>query len=246
MRSLVCSALFACLCGTAVQAQYQFGIAAGPQYVFTRSTLDGDPQEGVATDLPTMDGFGYHGGVWYRSDRLHLVNLRAGLNWSYRAFKTDVVEVEHSPDNAEYLYTGERRTHLNYLELPIQAQYYFWRGAHAEIGVVFARLLFGKVHDQGQMRVTSSDGSVFYPDPWNEVSKDMSDHASFELSSTLGVGYDFRKGLCVGLSYLRGITPIDDGTGVVVRTWSDALRLSVGYDLLRPKGRQGNRYFHGR
>lgn len=237
MRPYVLSALLLCLLSTGARAQYQFGIVAGPLYVSTRSVLNVDLPDGVKLDMPTLDGFGYHAGIWYRSDRLHLVNFRAGLEWCYRTFDQDVTELTIGDDlTTQYFYTGERRTHLNYLELPVQGQYYFWKGAHAELGLVFSRLMMGTIFDEGQMRVTSADGTVHYPDRTDETTTDLGDFANFELAMTLGVGYDFKKGICVGVSYIRGLTPIEDGAGVDIKSWFDQIRINVGFDFLHPKG----------
>jgi hypothetical protein len=50
----------------------------------------------------------------------------------------------------------------------------------------------------------------------------------------------------VGLSYIRGMTPMEDGAGVDIKSWANALRLNIGYDFLHQKGHRVYRYTRGR
>ncbi|HEY0978978.1 MAG TPA: outer membrane beta-barrel protein [Flavobacteriales bacterium] len=245
MRSLLLSiTLFAALLG---HAQYQFGGIIGAQYVRIQSLLDIDIP-GFAMDVPTADGFGHHAGIWYRSDRSHLVNFRLGLNWSYRTFDREESRSEFHPDTISggFLashFEGTSYQRLNYLEMPVQAQYYFWRGAHAELGVYLGRRLFGNIRTEGQETNVYPNGSVFRPDPFGETSKDLSQLARFEFGSTVGVGYDFTNGICVGAGYLRSFTRMEEAKGFAV-SYYNQFRVNVGYDLLHPKGKR--RVYHKR
>ena len=232
--------LFGLAFGPVALAQYQFGFIGGPQYVNTRTVLDIDLP--VDVELPKMNGFGYHLGVWYRSDPYHLVNFRAGLNWSYRTFDSEVVRSEITVDTATMgstrsTFVGYDRYRLNYLELPVQAQYFFWKGAHVELGVYFARRIYGQVRTSGTRTITYADGSVFRPDDINEVEKDLSALARFEFGTTLGVGADFRSGLTLGMGYTRSLSRMEEAK-TLAATYVDQFRLSLGYDFLRPKGRR--------
>lgn len=228
------------LLGTAISAQYQFGVVAGPQYVNTRMVLDMDLPVGV--ELPKMNGPGYHLGVWYRSDPYHMVQFRAGLNWAYRTFSTEVNTEEITVDTATLLMTrskfvGHSYYRLNYLELPVQAQYYFWKGAHAELGVYFARRIYGNIRTAGQRSIHYPDGTVFRPDDVNDIEKDLSALARFEFGASIGVGADFRSGLTLGLGYTRSLSRMEEAK-TLAATYVDQLRLNLGYDFLRPKGRR--------
>jgi Outer membrane protein beta-barrel domain len=238
MRPYILVVLIGLLLPGSAGAQYQFGLIGGPLYDHSRVKVNAGLPPGTVLTIPEWNGFGYHAGVWYRSDGYHVVHFRAGLNWCYRAFSSGVSTVTVGEDGRRDVYTGDRQIHLNYLELPVQGQYYFWKGAHVDLGVQFARMMYGQQRDQGRTVVTLPRGNVYEPDPIDVVSKNVDAFTRFEFAMIGGVGCDFKGGLVLGASYVRAVTPVEYDAGSALRTRFDQVRLSVGYDFLHPKGRR--------
>lgn len=247
---------------TTAQAQFQFGVMAGGQYTFLSTTYKepvlptwgagmpdslGIRMPTISYTAPAYAGPGYNVGAWYRSDIYLPVQFRVGLTWSYRTFRSDVVEQSvtplldpESPWPVGFTmdsFTGTRSVRINYLELPVQAQYYYWKGAHVGLGAYFGRRMFGYETLTGEQSIHYADGRVYRPEPITRRTTDMSYYARLEFGASISAGYDFRNGFLVGLSYQRALTRAEEARGAL-ESRASHVRAFVGYDLLKPRGSQ--------
>lgn len=239
MRS--CLFFLGVLSTVALSAQYQFGVQAGPQYMMVRGVIDSDIP---GLEFPKREGMGYQFGAWYRSDRSHLIQVRLGLTWSYRTMSYTDGWTELGVDSVTYsTFAGTSYARLNYLELPVTARYYFWRGAHAELGIYLGRRIFGNIRSEGQVTNHYADGTTFRPDPYTGTEKDLSALARWEFGNRIAVGYDLVNGFCLGLSYQMAITRMEEAKTLAM-SYPSFLRAEIGYDFLKPKGKR--KVYHGR
>lgn len=219
-----------------LHAQQQFGVLAGPQYALVSQVFKTDLPEGLK--VPSVNGFGVYGGVWYRSDRSHIVQFRLGLDWSYRTFDQDYERMELDTTLTAYLYKGTTTWRLHYLEVPVQASYCFWRNAHVDLGLTPAYLVTGRTNDEGQVTFVRPDGSTYQPASYKSSVKDLDPYKRVELAATLGVGYDFSNGLVAGLSCSRALGRMNDEEQTLYSRYYNLFRVWFGYDLLHEKRRR--------
>lgn len=219
-----------------LRAQHQFGVLAGPQYVLVSQVFGSDLLDGL--DIPSVNGWGFHAGAWYRSDRSHIIQFRLGLEWSYRTMDEDYEYATMDTSLTLYTYVGTYTSRLHYLEVPVQASYYFWREAHVDLGLTPAYLITGRFLDEGQVIFHNPDGTTYRPADYESSVKDVDRYKRVEMAMSVGLGYDFRNGMTAGLAYSRALGRLNDTDERLLSRYYNLFRVTLGYDLLHEKRRR--------
>jgi len=144
------------------QAQIRFGIKAGANL----SNVGGKDADGASSLI------GFHGGVQANIPLMAGLSVQPELLYSAQGTK---VPVETSGDGDEIL-TTKVPVHMNYLSLPLLAQYRHASGAYVQTGPQLSYLLSAKMKVNGE-------------------SADLKDDfKKTDLSWVLGVGYSIADG----------------------------------------------------
>jgi len=159
------------------QAQIRFGVKAGANL----SNVGGKDAVGASSLI------GFHGGVQANIPLVAGLSVQPELLYSAQGSK---VEVETSGDGDEIL-TTKAKVHLNYLSLPVLAQYRHASGVYVQTGPQLSYLLSARLKAAGE-------------------SMDMKDDfKKTDLSWVLGVGYAIADGkIGFNLRYNFGLTKL--------------------------------------
>jgi len=157
------------------QAQVKFGVKAGANL----SNVGGKDA------VNTSSLIGFHGGVQANIQLVNDFSIQPELLYSAQGTK---VEVETSGDGDEII-TTKAKVHLNYLSLPVLAQYRHASGLFVQTGPQLSYLLSAKMKAAGE-------------------SMDMKDDfKKTDLSWVLGVGYTIADGkIGFNVRYNFGLT----------------------------------------
>ena len=159
------------------QAQIKFGVKAGVNL----SNVGGKDAAGASSLI------GYHGGIQANIPLAAGFSVQPELLYSAQGTK---VPVETSGDGDEIIIT-KVATHMNYLSLPLLAQYTHGSGAYVQTGPQLSYLLSAKVKVNGE-------------------STDLKDDfKKTDLSWVLGVGYAIADGkIGFNIRYNFGLTKL--------------------------------------
>lgn len=152
---------------------FAFGVKSGVNIsnLLTEEGLAGDEGIGIGTRV------GYVGGVFAEYKFTRCFYLSGDVLFSGKGFKTKL------PLNKEYQKACFR---LNYMDFPVMANFYVWKGVVLKVGLQPSVLLASKVQWRGE----------------NVSTYDRFRH--FDCSMPVGGGYDFENGLILDVRYSLG------------------------------------------
>lgn len=171
MKKIIVLSVFT-LTAFTMQAQLRYGIKAGANF----STFSGSDakMEGISPKYKA----GFAGGA--------LVNVQLSELFSLQP------EVLYSMEGATYKEGGQSMNfNINYINIPVLAQYNHASGFYAETGPQFGIL--------GSAKISSEGNSYSVKDNIKKIS----------FSWGLGAGYKLSNGLGIGARYNLGLTKID-------------------------------------
>ncbi|MEM6687277.1 MAG: porin family protein [Bacteroidota bacterium] len=101
----------------------------------------------------------------------------------------------------------------NYLNVPVLAKYYVFKGFSVEVGPQVGFLLSAEVDDG--MQVVSAKDQI----------------KTIDVGVTIGIGYKLTNGLNFGVRYNAGFTNINDVSNTNTKNNNGVMQLSIGYFL---------------
>lgn len=184
------------------RAQIKFGIKGGANL----SNVGGKDAAGSSSLI------GFHGGVQANIALAEGFSVQPELLYSAQGSK---VEVEADGDGGEIL-TTKAKIHLNYLTLPVLAQYRHASGVFVQTGPQLSYLLSAKLKTAG--------GSMDMKDDFKKT----------DLSWVLGVGYAIADGkMGFNVRYNFGLTKLGKATdgAPAARVYGRVLQAGIYYTL---------------
>ncbi len=187
MKKLLSILMVLAITSFSVQAQVGFGLKAG----LNISTVRGDEDEGVKSLI------GANGGLF--------ANIPAGTNFAVQP------ELVYSMEGAK-LDGSDFKIHLDYVNIPLLAQYRNPSGFYAELGPQIGILTSAKIKSGGT----------------SESIKDQLKSTNFSIVG--GLGYNFIPSVGVNARYALGVSNIsDDSEGdLKTSTFSIGLHYTFG------------------
>lgn len=169
-------------------AQFQFHY--GPRIGLGLSTFTGPDAHG--TNYPT----GTIVGLYTHTDIAKKVSFDIELNYiSFGSlFSTD----QNTAEQRDY------KVSLGYISLPVNLNYCFYKQMHIQLGIQTSALLTAIIEEKYQNVVTKG--------------KNINNFHAIDVGPTLGLYYQFEKGLQLGVRYYRGVQNIFKDNFVLYNT----------------------------
>lgn len=165
------------------------------------------------SDMLKPGNVGYNFGAFIEVRPIKFLSVSADVMYSKEGFKVGM-DYQGVASTLDY--------NLGYLNIPILANFYVWKGFNIKAGIQPSIKLSGKVG------VTGSDIS----NPWNQLTDGIKKGA---FAIPVGIGYTFKWGLTMDLRYNINVTnnvvaPVSEGTQLTANAFSSkVLTLMVGW-----------------
>ena len=214
-------------------AQYEPGtFSVQPRVGFTVSTLSNMetlhiPTEGLNINLDTQPTVGFFVGADMEYQLTPLVSLSAGLNWAQAGSGWEDWKLK---ENGMTVEIKDTKTETSYLNIPITANFYVWKGLALRTGVQMGFLTSAK----DKMTVTASgtqDGVNI--DQTTEVDESSKDECNkFDLSIPVGLSWEFNNHLVLDARYNIGVSKVNKETLPNGKdTRNGVFSLTIGYKI---------------
>ena len=169
-------------------AQLQFHY--GPRIGLGISTFTGPDAHG--TNYPT----GTIVGLYTHTDFAKKLSFDVELNYISLGslFSTD----QNTAEQRDY------KVSLGYISLPVNLNYCFYKQMHIQLGIQTSTLLTAVIEEKYQNLVTKG--------------KNINEFNAIDIGPTLGLYYQFEKGLQLGVRYYRGVHNIFKNNFVLYNT----------------------------
>lgn len=211
-------------------AQYEPGtFSVQPRVGFTASMMSNTPKMQISSDktLDKLPAVGFIVGADLEYQLNELISLSAGLNWAQAGsgwendkFKEDGVNYELKDPKIE----------TSYLNIPITANFYVWKGLALRSGVQMGFLTSAKEKATIEMSGTQNGVNVSSTTDVDASKKDQFN--KFELSIPVGVSYEFNNHLVLDARYNIGISKINKYSAPGVKdSRNGVFSLTIGYKI---------------
>ena len=202
-----------------------------PRVGFNMSNLTGNVYDATYTMVDgktTVEG-DLHAGFAVGVDAGYQVSkhfaLSAGVVYSYqgsaRGYST---KIGSSEGKTAYEFKDKSKLNMSYLQIPILANVYLFKGFAVKAGIQPGFLLAAK--DKENITSTASKGS-------NSTADVKSDFKTFDFAIPVGVSYEFANGLMIDARYNIGLTDVvKSGTALAKADKSgktSVIQISLGY-----------------
>lgn len=241
----------ALLFATALNAQVQFGIKAGVNYLILAQKLQPEPK-----NPPTNPkGLGLMFGAYVEIPFSDMVGIRPELGFSFRRAKFEIAENKSYTNTAEFtqdqsLFTGTRDftaetdQRLSYFQINLPLTLKPTEGFRVMLGPSINFLMGGKQNvdqtttfkgtlapPQGQQGQTQPVDQQDFVTTKKKGSTATKDWTKAEIAALVGVGYTLDVGFDMDLRYYRGLSPCYDRSEGNARTryWTNLIEFSVGW-----------------
>lgn len=215
-------------------AQYEPGtFSIQPRIGFTASTMSNMENINVPIDglgnvkLDTQPAVGFIVGADMEYQLSPLVSLSAGLNWAQAGSgwedwnrKVNDVTIELKDTKAE----------TSYLNIPITANFYVWKGLALRTGVQMGFLTSAK--EKMTVTASGSQGGVNV-NSTTDVDESFKDECNkFDLSIPVGVSYEFNNHLVLDARYNIGVTKVNKESAPGEKdSRNGVFSLTIGYKI---------------
>jgi hypothetical protein len=139
-------------------------------------------------------------------------------------------------EDYEYNYSGAKvelkdlKVDLDYLNIPVVANYYLFRGFAVKAGVQFGFLTTAKIKGKTITTINGSTTTTEMEDKkiGNQDFKDTLE--KFDLSIPMGISYEFKVPIVIDLRYNLGLTKVNKESVSGVKDYkNNVVSLTVGY-----------------
>ena len=155
------------------------------------------------------------------------VSLSAGVNWAqagsgWKNFK--------DKDNGMTLEIKDLKIETSYLNVPITANFYIWKGLAIRSGVQFGFLTSAKY--KATMQISGKDSGVNVNSTTDVDESCKDEFEKFDLSIPVGLSYEFNNHLVIDMRYNIGVTKVNkESVDGVKDSRNGVLALTIGYKL---------------
>ena len=228
-KLLVLSALI--ISTLTVSAQYESGtLSVQPRVGATGAFLTNTPDLKIEGLDKTIDAEPT-GGVIVGADLEYQVSpmfsLSAGVNWAQAGsgwkdtkFKSQGVNVELKDFKVE----------TSYLNVPVTANIYVWKGLALRTGVQMGFLTSAKT--KATIAGSASEGGTNYKEKIEMDQSCKDEFKNFDISIPVGVSYEFNNHLVVDMRYNIGVTKVNkNSTADEKDSRNGVLALTIGYKI---------------
>ena len=154
-------------------------------------------------------------------------SLAAGLTYGEQGSGYEDYEYSNGGAKVEL---KDLKVDLDYLNIPVVANYYLFRGFAVKAGVQFGFLTTAKIKGK---TITSINGSTTTTEMEDKKigNQDFKDTLEkFDLSIPMGVSYEFKVPIVIDLRYNLGLTKVNkESTSGVKDFKNNVVSLTVGY-----------------
>jgi hypothetical protein len=229
--------------GTLAQAQVQFGIKVGGNYLIASQSISPTPKDAP----PTPKGLGLQFGGYAKVQFSEMVGLRPEIGFSFRRAKSDQTITNNVPVTDQNGQEGGRADltvdtkidqRLQYFQIAAPLTLNASSNFRVMVGPAIGFLMGGKLNEDVTQTVTNGtfNGQPFTQDPTftatvKKGSAATKDYKKAEVAVVAGVGYELEMGLDFDLRFYRAIVPTQDISQPSFRykAFTNMIELSLGY-----------------
>ena len=154
-------------------------------------------------------------------------SLAAGLTYGEQGSGYEDYEENYSGAKVEL---KDLKVDIDYLNIPVVANYYLFRGFAVKAGVQFGFLTTAKIKGK---TITSINGSTTTTEMEDKKigNQDFKDTLEkFDLSIPMGISYEFKVPIVIDLRYNLGLTKVNKESVSGVKDYkNNVVSLTVGY-----------------
>lgn len=156
-----------------------------------------------------------------------LVSLSAGVNWAQAGSGwKDFKETE----NGMTAEIKDLKIETSYLNVPVTANFYIWKGLAIRSGVQFGFLTSAKYKATFQLSGKQNGLNVNTKTDYDQSCKD--EFNKFDISIPVGLSYEFNNHLVIDMRYNIGVTKVNkESEDGVKDSRNGVLSLTLGYKL---------------
>jgi hypothetical protein len=154
-------------------------------------------------------------------------SLAAGLTYGEQGSGYEDYEENYSGAKVEL---KDLKVDLDYLNIPVVANYYLFRGFAVKAGVQFGFLTTAKIKGKTITTINGSTTTTEMEDKkiGNQDFKDTLE--KFDLSIPMGISYEFKVPIVIDLRYNLGLTKVNKESASGVKDFqNNVVSLTVGY-----------------
>ncbi|MFZ1615739.1 MAG: outer membrane beta-barrel protein [Flavobacteriales bacterium] len=227
----------------AAEAQTQFGIKVGGNFLITSQSISPTPKDAP----PTPKGLGLQFGAYAKVPFSDMVGLRPEIGFSFRRAKSDQSITTNVPVTDQNGVEGGRADlgvetktdqRLQYFQIAAPLTLNATENFRVMVGPAIGFLMGGKLNQDVTTTVSNGtfNGQPFKQDPTftstvKKGSAATKDFKKAEVAVVAGLGYELDMGLDFDLRYYRAIVPTQDISQPSFRykSFSNMIELSLGY-----------------
>ena len=215
-------------------AQYEPGtFSVQPRLGFTASMMSNMENLNVPIDgfgnvkLDTQPAVGLFVGADMEYQLSPLVSLSAGLNWAQAGSGW---EDWKRKENGVTVELKDTKAETSYLNIPITANFYVWKGLALRTGVQMGFLTSAK--EKMTVTASGSQGGVNV-NSTTDVDESFKDECNkFDLSIPVGVSYEFNNHLVLDARYNIGVTKVNKESAPGEKdSRNGVFSLTIGYKI---------------
>ena len=209
-------------------AQYEAGtLSIQPRVGVVGATLTNMPSVQISEagnkklDSEPIGGYFFGADAEYQlADRFSLaagLNFsQAGSGWENYSFTQDGVKYE----------VKDTKVELGYINVPVTASYYIWKGLAVKSGVQFGFLTSAKI----KSTLKASQGSTNSSTDMDEDFKDNCE--KFDISIPVGLSYEFNNHLVLDARYNIGLNKVNKESAAGAKDCKNGVfTLTIGYKI---------------
>ena len=209
-------------------AQYEAGtLSIQPRVGVVGATLTNMPSVQLTElgnkklDSEPLGGFFFGADAEYQlADKF---SLAAGLNFSQAGSAWE--NYNYTSEGVKYE-VKDSKVELGYINIPVTASYYIWKGLAVKSGVQFGFLTSAKV----KSTIKASEGSTKASVDMDEDFKDNCE--KFDISIPVGLSYEFDNHLVIDARYNIGLNKVNkDSAPGVKDSKNGVFTLTIGYKI---------------
>ncbi len=211
-KFLLVAAIAVCGIFSANAQDIKFGVKAGVNF----ASLGGD-----AEDAETRTGL--HIGALAEFMLTESFSIQPELLYSMQGAKSEYSE-SYTEFGIEVSESGEEELKLDYIILPIMANYYITEGLSVQVGPQVGFLVSAK----GEGEYTASAAGMTESESFDEDVKDETSSIDFGVAA--GLGYELDMGVFFQARYYLGLSNVDDSEfSDDYSIQNNMIQLSLGY-----------------
>lgn len=209
-------------------AQFEPGtFSVQPRLGFTAAMMTNMPAMQISTNttLDKMPAVGLIIGADAEYQITNLISLSAGLNWAQAGSGWEDYKVKQDGLTQEL---KDPKIQTSYLNIPVTANFYVWKGLAVRAGVQMGFLTSAKEKESIVVSGSKNGVNVNSTTDIDESCKD--DFEKFELSIPVGLSYEFNNHLVLDARYNIGISKVNKNSASK-DSRNGVFALTLGYKI---------------